>query len=187
MTKKKSEEVEQKADNKGEKAQSDERVEKEAANQETVDTASDEKAAPDPEEEALNVRFMRLSADFANYKKRVEKEKADIYRLGNEKLMLELLPVIDNIERALAHVEESPKEKFVEGVEMIFSSLMNVLTNAGLKEIEAEGQPFDHNAHHAVLTEESDQYDSDTVTGVLQKGYRLNEKVIRPSMVKVSK
>ncbi len=186
MTKKKSEEVEQKAEEKAKATQTDEGVARETVDEKTA-AESNEKAPLDPEEEALNVRFMRLSADFANYKKRVEKEKADIYRLGNEKLMLELLPVIDNIERALAHVEDSPKEKFVEGVEMIFSSLMNVLKNAGLKEIEAEGQPFDHNAHHAVLTEESDQYDSDTVTGVLQKGYRLNEKVIRPSMVKVSK
>ncbi len=186
MTKKPLDEAELKAEN---DVQSDGEA---AAEQPTAEETTAEQPAPpqasaDPEEEALNIRFMRLSADFANFKKRVEKEKADIYRLGNEKLMLELLPVLDNIDRALSHADESPKEKFVEGVEMIMSSLLNVLKNAGLSEIEAAGQPFDHNAHHAVLTEESEDYDSDTVTGVLQKGYRLNDKVIRPAMVKVAK
>ncbi len=183
MTKKQVDEAELK----DQTAEAEEQVETQAEQDaKNADMPAEEKPV-DPEEEALNVRFMRLSADFANFKKRVEKEKADIYRLGNEKLMLELLPVLDNIDRALDHADESPKEKFVEGVEMILNNLMNVLVNAGLKEIEADGKPFDHNAHHAVLTEESDEYDSDTVTMVLQKGYKLNDKVIRPAMVKVSK
>ncbi len=183
MTKKQVDEAELKDQAAAAEDQAEAQVEQDAKK---ADQPAEEKPV-DPEEEALNVRFMRLSADFANFKKRVEKEKADIYRLGNEKLMLELLPVLDNIDRALDHANESPKEKFVEGVEMIMNSLMNVLVNAGLKEIEADGKPFDHNAHHAVLTEESDEYDSDTVTMVLQKGYKLNDKVIRPAMVKVSK
>ncbi len=186
MTKKQVDEAELKNQSAAAEPEAEETANQTTENAEKVNQPTEEKPV-DPEEEALNIRFMRLSADFANFKKRVEKEKADIYRLGNEKLMLELLPVLDNIDRALDHADESPKEKFVEGVEMILNSLMNVLINAGLKEIEAEGKPFDHNAHHAVLTEESDEYDSDTVTAVLQKGYKLNDKVIRPAMVKVSK
>ncbi len=185
MTKKQLDEAELKSESSAQ-AESESTVEQSAQDQSKDEQQEVEKPV-DPEEEALNVRFMRLSADFANFRKRVEKEKADIYRLGNEKLMLELLPVLDNIDRALSHADESPKEKFVEGVEMIMSSLLNVLKNAGLSEIEAAGQPFDHNAHHAVLTEESEDHESDTVTGVLQKGYRLNDKVIRPAMVKVAK
>ncbi len=185
MTKKKRDDADLNEPNGAEQGAAEQTAER--AEQPASEPAAAEGKPADPEEEALNIRFMRLSADFANFKKRVEKEKADIYRLGNEKLMLELLPVLDNIDRALSHADESPKEKFVEGVEMILNSLLAALKNAGLSEIDAAGQPFDHNAHHAVLTEDSDDFDSDTVTGVLQKGYRLNDKVIRPAMVKVAK
>lgn len=131
-------------------------------------------------------RFMRLSADFANYKRRTEKEKLDIYKSANERLIQALLPVIDNMERALGHAEESSKEAFVSGVEMVFKNMMEVMAKEGLKAIDALDQPFDHNQHHAVMTEPKDGYDSDIVIGVLQKGYQLGDKVIRPAMVKVS-
>lgn len=131
-------------------------------------------------------KFLRLSADFANFKRRTEKEKLDIYKNANEKLILALLPVIDNMERALGHAEESSKEAFVSGVEMVFKNMMEVMSKEGLKVIEALDQPFDHNLHHAVMTEPKEGYDSDYVIGVLQKGYQLGEKVIRPAMVKVS-
>ncbi|MCK8058015.1 MULTISPECIES: nucleotide exchange factor GrpE [unclassified Fusibacter] len=134
----------------------------------------------------MEQRFLRLSADFTNYKKRSEKEKSDIYRNANEKLMAELLPVIDNFERALDHSEESSKEAFVDGVTMILRNFMDVLAKEGLKEVEAEGAPFDPNSHHAVISEASQDHDSDTVIAVLQKGYKLNDKVIRPAMVKVA-
>lgn len=131
-------------------------------------------------------RFLRLSADFANYKRRSEKEKLDIYKNANERLIQSLLPVIDNIERALSHSEESSKESFVSGVEMVFKNMIEVMSKEGLKAIDALDQPFDHNLHHAVMTESKEGYDSDYVIGVLQKGYQLGEKVIRPAMVKVS-
>lgn len=135
-------------------------------------------------EEATN-RLLRLQADFANYKNRSEKEKSDTIKYASEKLMLELLPILDNFERALE--SESEKDGFYEGVELIYNQIVNALSNSGLSEIEALGQPFDPNMHHAVIMEESDDYEADLVMEVLQKGYKLNDRVIRPSMVKVAK
>ncbi len=144
-------------------------------------TVSSEELAKEQEQ-----KFLRMSADFANYKRRTEKEKADIYKSANERLIQALLPVIDNVERALSHSEESSKELFVSGIEMVFKNMMEIMAKEGLKAIEAIDQPFDHNLHHAVMTEPKEGYDSDYVIGVLQKGYQLGDKVIRPAMVKVS-
>lgn len=136
------------------------------------------------EEEELNVRYLRLAADFQNYKRRVEKEKSDIYAYANEKIVVELLDVIDNFERALEHSNDS--EGFSEGMNMIYKQLKGVLEKSGVEEMNTVGEPFDPNIHHAVLTENSVEYDSGKVTMVLQKGYLLNKKVIRPAMVKVA-
>ena len=143
-----------------------------------------EKAEKDPEEEALNTKYLRLMADFQNYKRRTEKEKSDIYAFANEKIVSELLNVIDNFERALDAGNEG--DSFVEGMNLIFKQLQGVLEKAGVVQIEALGQDFDPNFHHAVLTEDSAEYESGKVTAVLQKGYLLNDKVIRPTMVKVA-
>jgi len=132
-------------------------------------------------------QFLRLSADFSNYKKRVEKEKLDSMKYANEKLIIELLGVVDNLERAIAHSEESTKEEsLLSGIKMVHKSLMDSLKKQGLEAIETEGQPFDHFLHHAVMTEPSDEVEMDTITQEFQKGYTLNSKVIRPSMVKVA-
>ena len=136
------------------------------------------------EDEALNTKYLRLMADFQNYKRRTEKEKNDIYAFANEKIVSELLNVIDNFERALDAGDSG--DSFVEGMNLIFKQLQGVLEKAGVVEIEALGRDFDPNFHHAVLTEDSAEYESGKVTEVLQKGYTLNSKVIRPSMVKVA-
>lgn len=138
----------------------------------------------DQEDEDLNSKYMRLMADFQNYKRRTEKEKGDIYAYANEKIVSELLDVIDNFERALEHGEGD--ESFVQGMNNIFKILKGVLEKSGLEEIEALGTEFDPNFHNAVMTEDSSEYESGCVTQVLQKGYKLNSKVIRPSMVKVA-
>ena len=130
-----------------------------------------------------DAKYLRLMADFQNYKKRVEKEKKDLYSYANEKLATDLLEVVDNFERALSH--EDAGDGFKEGMEMIFKQLNGVLEKHGLAEIPALGEEFDPNFHNAVMTEETDEYESGKVSGVLQKGYTLNGKVIRPSMVKV--
>ncbi|MFQ9893899.1 MAG: nucleotide exchange factor GrpE [Emergencia sp.] len=142
------------------------------------------KEEPGEEEEGLNTKYLRLMADFQNYKRRVEKEKSDIYAYANEKIVSELLDVIDNFERALLH--EAADESFAEGMKMIFKQLTGVLEKAGLEEINALGEDFDPNFHNAVMTEDNADYDSGKVTEVMQKGYMLNKKVIRPSMVKVN-
>jgi molecular chaperone GrpE len=138
------------------------------------------------EKEELNSKYLRLAADFQNFRKRVDKEKSDIYEFANEKLILDLLPVVDNFERALQSAKENEQEKaFVKGIEMIFKQFLDVLTKNGVKEISAIGETFDPNYHHAVMQEENSDYESNTITEVFQKGYTFNEKVVRPSMVKV--
>ena len=137
------------------------------------------------EDEDLNTKYLRLMADFQNYKKRTEKQKSEIHAYANEKIVLKLIEVMDNFERALG-ADASEGDSFKQGIEMIFKQLSDVLTDAGVKEIEAESTVFDPNFHNAVMTEDNDQFESGSVTEVLQKGYTLNGKVIRPSMVKVN-
>ncbi|MBQ6400868.1 MAG: nucleotide exchange factor GrpE [Firmicutes bacterium] len=147
------------------------------------DGSQPEESGEEPESGAEdNARYLRLLAEFQNYKKRTEKEKSDLYSYANEKIMTELLEVMDNFERAL---EQGESDGFKEGMELIFNQLENVLSKAGLAEIAALGEDFDPNVHNAVMTEETDEYESGKVSGVMQKGYTLNGKVIRPSMVKV--
>ena len=143
----------------------------------------EEEVKEEGKEESDDLRYLRLMADFQNYKKRVEKEKKDLYSYANEKIMNELLAVLDNFERALDHDMD---EGFKEGIEMIFKQLQDVLEKSGLAEIPALGEEFDPNVHNAVMTEETEDYESGKVSGVMQKGYTLNGKVIRPSMVKVA-
>ncbi|MDO4745178.1 MAG: nucleotide exchange factor GrpE [Bacillota bacterium] len=156
-----------------------EKVAEDAVKEETKEEVKEEKA---PEEDG-DAKYLRLMADFQNYKKRVEKEKTDLYSYANEKIVTELLDVLDNFERALSH--EDAGDGFKEGMEMIFKQLLGVLEKSGLAEIPALGEDFDPNFHNAVMTEETEEYESGKVSGVLQKGYTLNGKVIRPTMVKV--
>lgn len=159
-------------------------VEEEAAAGEEQAEAKTEETAVSPEDEALNERYLRLMADFQNFKRRTEKEKGDIYAFANEKIIGELLNVIDNFERALA--AGNAEDNFYKGMEMILKQLLGVIEKAGASEIKALGEDFDPNFHNAIMMEDSTEYESGKVTGVLQKGYILNHKVIRPSMVKVA-
>lgn len=135
------------------------------------------------ENDLLKESFARLQADFVNYKRRTEQEKSDYLDLGVSKVIIDILPIVDNFERALEVKEDS---KFYEGVEMIYTQIKGLLDKNGVEEIESLNEKFDPNIHHAVFVEEVDGLDSDIVTEVLQKGYRLGEKVLRPAMVKVS-
>ena len=167
---------------KNETPDTEETKEDEVREEQPEDAADAE--ANSEEDEAVNTKYLRLMADFQNFKRRVEKEKSDIYAYANEKLVSQLLDVIDNIERAL--LNEEADDSYVEGMKMIFKQLTGVLEKAGLEEINALGEDFDPNFHNAVMTEDNDDYDSGKVTEVMQKGYLLNKKVIRPSMVKVN-
>lgn len=132
-------------------------------------------------------RLLRLQADFDNYKKRVIKEKNDIYKYAAEDIVSEILPVLDNFERALVSIKEIEENNdgYIQGVEMVFQQLTQVLIKEGVEEIPALGETFDPNFHHAVAQENKEDYEDNTIIDVLQKGYKLKEKVIRPSMVRV--
>lgn len=172
-------------------------VKKETGSAETSETpeednapeAAEEKAEEKSEEKADdgNEKYVRLMAEFQNYKKRVAKEKNDIREYATEKLVMELLPVLDNFERALAASAEDDPAGYAKGMELIFTQMVTELQKSGLAEVEAEGQDFDPTKHNAVMTEENEELESGKVSKVLQKGYALNDKVIRPSMVAVTK
>jgi len=136
-------------------------------------------------DEDLNTKYLRLMADFQNYKRRTEKEKGDIYAFANEKILSELLEVIDDFDRALG-LEGASAEPFVEGMRMIFKNFHGVLEKYGMEEIPALGIAFDPNVHNAVMMVKNDECEGGIVCEVLQKGYKLNNRVIRPSMVKVT-
>ena len=174
----------EKKDIDGDMAQEEKTDEKDRETEEDKDKAEEKPTDAEPEKEESDARYLRLMADFHNYKKRVEKEKKDLYSYANEKIIIELLSVLDNFERALE--QETEGDGFKEGMEMIFKQLGDVLEKSGLAEIAALGEDFDPNFHNAVMTEETEEYESGKVSGVMQKGYTLNGKVIRPSMVKVA-
>ena len=147
--------------------------------QEVTNDSSDDEKYQD-----LMDKFMRLQADFANYKRRTEAQKTEYVELGVKKLVNDLLPVLDNFERALDSIGE--KDSTYDGILMIKNQLTDVLKKEGIVEMKALGEEFDPTYHHAVLTEDSDEYDSGYVIEVLQKGYLINDKTLRPAMVKVS-
>lgn len=148
----------------------------------------DELTALKKENESLKEANLRVQAEFQNYKRRTEKEKSEIYKYANEKIVVELLAVMDNLDRALDSISHNAEDhqNVLNGVEMIKKSFEDLLEKEGVQVIEAVDQPFDPNLHHAVMTEEKDGCDSDVVIEEFQKGYKLGEKVVRPSMVKVS-
>lgn len=125
-------------------------------------------------------------SDFQNYRRRKEEEQRDIARFAKSELIRELLPVIDNFERAMQAAEKTQSfEALIGGVSGTFKQLDSFLLKAGLKKIEALGKEFDPNYHDAIGQVESDEYPANTVAEELQRGYLLNEKVLRPALVKV--
>ena len=150
---------------------------------EAGDTSADA-SADAAEGDDMQAKYVRLMAEFQNYKKRTAKEKEDIYAFGAEKVMLSLMEVLDNFDRALE--QGCSDEKHAEGIKLVHTQLMNALKKNGLEEIEALGEDFDPNFHSAVIMEDTDEYESGKVCFVVQKGYKLNGKVIRPAMVKVA-
>lgn len=136
------------------------------------------------QEDPYKDQLIRLTADFTNYKRRVEKEKKDFLALGVKKVALDLLGVIDNFERALNHSDED--SSFKEGVEMIYQQLLDLLKKNNICPMEALNEKFDPNRHHAVLVEEKEGVEEGVVIDVVQKGYMINDEVLRPAMVKVS-
>nr|MDO8075967.1 nucleotide exchange factor GrpE [Candidatus Freyarchaeota archaeon] len=138
-------------------------------------------------DEYLN-KLMYLQADFENYRKRVEKEKEGIVSREKARLITRLLVVLDELELAIKSGKEAEdKNVLVEGVEMVFNKLQNLLCDEGLCEIEALGKPFNPELHEAVLTVQTNDHPNNTVVEEMRKGYMLDGRVVRPSIVKVAK
>jgi molecular chaperone GrpE len=133
-------------------------------------------------------RFLRVSADFENFKKRSAREMADFRKYANESLIRELLPVVDNLERAIASaIDNGDSNSFLEGVDLTLKEILKVFDKFVVKPIEAVGKPFDPTFHQAVMQEETDDKPENTILGELQKGYTIHDRLLRPTMVVVSK
>lgn len=135
-------------------------------------------------------RLLRITAEFENYRKRMEREMNEFRKFANESLVKDILPTVDNLQRALeTHPgnQEKSTDGMREGVEMTLKGLLGSLEKHGVEPIEALEKPFDPNFHHAVMQEESDKYPENTVSQELQRGYMIRDRLLRPSMVVVSK
>jgi len=168
----------QKEEKTNKKAEKKKHNELEELNKKLLEELNEEKA-----------KSMRISAEMINFKKRKEDELANYLKYANEGLVTELLPIVDNFERAIRMDNTDLSDevsKFLEGFKMIYSNLINILNKCEVKEIEAEGIEFNPNYHQAVLTEKDENKPSGVVLEVLQKGYMYKDKVIRPAMVNVN-
>ncbi len=131
--------------------------------------------------------WMRVQAEFANARKRMDKQRLEIQQRATADMAAKLLPVVDDFERALETVPEAiSADGWFEGIQLVYRKMTNILEGMNVKVIEAVGQPFDPNHHEAIMQEASDEHESGTVTRELQKGYMLGDRVIRPSLVYVA-
>lgn len=161
--------------------------EADAAEQKQEETSDAKKDAKDTQIEELSERLKRQMAEFDNFRKRTEREKSSMYEVGAKDIIERILPVVDNFERGLASVPEEEKgSAFAEGMEMIYKQLMKALEEAGVKPIEAEGQPFNPDFHNAVMHIEDDTLGENIIAQELQKGYMYRDSVVRHSMVQVA-
>ncbi|MBR3049525.1 MAG: nucleotide exchange factor GrpE [Bacilli bacterium] len=136
------------------------------------------------ENKVLDEKVRLAQAELINYRKRKDEETANILKFANQDLISELLPVIDNFERAIA--SNSEESKFVDGVKLIYQNLMNILEKAGVEVINRVGEEFDPNLEEALVTDCIEDKDDDIVLEVLAKGYKLKGRVIRPASVKIN-
>lgn len=172
--------------------QSESSIEEEQV-EETVNEEIIEEAEESKEEilqkqlEEAEDRYLRLRADFENFRRRanLDREAQEKYRA--QRLVTEILPVLDNFERALQVTPEQEETKSVlQGIEMVYKTLVTALKSEGLEPIESVGHPFDPTVHQAVMTENDENAEPNSILAELQKGYKLKDRVIRPSMVKVN-
>ena len=153
---------------------------------ETEEQPVDEAASARAEAKEYQDKYLRLYADTENYKKRMQREAVESRKFNNEAIIKELLPVLDNLERALSHAGDSG-EGIVDGVKMVRKQLADCLTRFGVTEVNNPGGKFDPNVEQAIAQVESEDHESGTVVDVVQKGYLLNERLLRPAMVTVAK
>ena len=158
------------------------------AEEEAEDNSSNEKiAALEKEKEEIYNRLLRTQAEFDNYKKRSIKEREADRKYKSQDLINELLPALDNFERAMQMEVTDENRSLFEGISMVYRQLQDALKTQGVEVIESEGKEFDPSLHHAVMQIEDEAIESNTVVEELQKGYMLKDRVVRPAMVKVNK
>ena len=133
-------------------------------------------------------RLLRVSAEFDNYKKRKTREMQDVIKFANEKIVADLLPVVDNLERALASIscQSGDEDPMVQGVALVLDEIIKVLEKYHIKPIKALGEPFDPALHQAMMQEPTDEYPPNTVVKEMQKGYLIHDRLLRPTLVAVS-
>ena len=163
--------------------------EMEVAAEEAADATAPGRAPAAAQAETADVaewknRYMRTLADFENYRKRADREKGEFFKYALSGTFKDLLPILDNFDRALDHAEEG--DDFHKGVLLIYKQLFDMLKKAGLRPIEEGGVTFDPNIHEAVIREENATVPTQTVLEVLQKGYFLHDRLLRPALVKVA-
>ncbi len=162
----------------------------EAADEATQDSPSQEKdiASLEAALKSEKDRFMRLSAEFDNYRKRKQREISEFRKFANETVFKQFLSVVDNLERAIVSTETNKDlDSLLEGVKMTHKEILKVFQEFSVKPVKAENQSFDPNFHQAVTQKETDEVPENTITDVLQTGYLLHDRLIRPAMVVVSK
>ncbi|GAB0292792.1 nucleotide exchange factor GrpE [Staphylococcus pseudintermedius] len=161
--------------------------ENDASNDETQDLKDEEIASLKAEVDAKEEQYLRLYAEFENYKRRIQNEAQTQKKYQAQKVLTDVLPALDNFERALKI--EGDDESFnalKKGVEMVYESLLKALEDNGLEKIKTEGEQFDPNFHQAVMQDENPDFESGQITEELQAGYQLKDRVLRASMVKVN-
>ena len=175
--------VKENKEEKNETSQEEEKVEQENDNQETEDKTDELQKKFD----VLNQQYIRLAADFDNYRKRQEQERENLIKFGTENALTKLIEVLDNFERgqkALENVEDCEKVK--ESFNLIQKQVFETLSNLGLEEIKAIGEEFNPNFHEAVMQTPTSEHPENTVIAELRKGYKVGDKVLRPTMVNVA-
>lgn len=164
-----------------------ETVEENQENKEEQTPQVDENAVLKSQLEELNNNYLRLAADFDNYRKRQAQEREALLKYGAETCMKKVIEVVDNFDRAMQSVEKIDNvDKMKETFFVLNKQLMDSLTKLGLEQIKAVGEKFDPNIHEAVMQTQTDEYEEDTIIKELQKGYKLGDKVLRPAMVDVA-
>jgi len=165
----------------------EEKVEKASETEQQEEVAEDSSSKLQEEYDKLNSQYIRLAADFDNYRKRQEQERESLLRYGTEETLKKLLEIIDNFDRgekAISDIEDCEKVK--ESFSLIYKQLKDALAKIGLEEIEAAGQEFDPNFHEAVMQTPTSDQPEHTIVAELQKGYKLGDKVLRPTLVNVA-
>jgi molecular chaperone GrpE len=183
-------------DGNAEAEQADAKYTEEAVNTSFENEAAQSEQADPQEQELLQLRqqseenyqrSLRTQADFDNFRRRTRQEKEEFAKYASQKVIEQLLPIIDNFERALAAGRESNDyEALLKGVDMIYRQLDQALAGEGLKPMESVGQPFNPEFHQAIMQVESDEYEEGIIVSEIQKGYLLKDRVLRPAMVQVS-